>query len=105
MTIAVQLDFKGGNLAQYDEVIKKMGFHPGGTGGPGLISHWVMKTADYRQSSRAPRRGLFFLRNFLPTRITKSRQAWRIEGWLNSPCIAASYNFFASSKIECPAIK
>ena len=46
MAIAVQLDFKGGTLAQYDEVIKKMGFHPGGTGGPGGISHWVMKTAD-----------------------------------------------------------
>ena len=44
MAIAVQLDFNGGTLAQYDSVVEKMGFHPGGTGGPGGIFHWVMKT-------------------------------------------------------------
>ena len=44
MAIAVQLDFNGGTLAQYDELREKMGFHAGGTGGPGGIFHWVMKT-------------------------------------------------------------
>ena len=46
MAIAVQLDFKGSTLAQYDQVIQKMGFRPGGSGGPGGLFHWVTKTAD-----------------------------------------------------------
>ncbi len=46
MTIAVQLDFTGGTLAQYDQVIKKMGFRSGGPGGPGGLFHWVTKSAD-----------------------------------------------------------
>jgi hypothetical protein len=33
MAIAVQLDFRG-TLEQYDQVIQKMGFTPGGPGGP-----------------------------------------------------------------------
>jgi len=44
MAIAVQLDFSGGTLEQYDEVIKKMGFTPGGPGEPGGLFHWVTKT-------------------------------------------------------------
>jgi hypothetical protein len=46
MAIAVQLDFPGGTLEQYDQVIKKMGFRPGGPGAPGGIFHWVTKTDD-----------------------------------------------------------
>ncbi len=46
MAIAVQFDFKDGTLAQYDKVITKMGFHPGGPGGPEGLFHWVTKTAD-----------------------------------------------------------
>jgi hypothetical protein len=46
MAIAVQLDFPGGTLAQYDQVIQKMGFRPGGSGSPGLLFHWVTKTAN-----------------------------------------------------------
>ena len=46
MAIAVQLDFKGSNLQQYDQVLQKMGLHPGGPGGPGALFHWVAKTAD-----------------------------------------------------------
>jgi len=46
MAIGVQQDFPGGTLAQYDEVVKKMGFRPGGTGAPGGLFHWVTKTAD-----------------------------------------------------------
>jgi len=44
MAVAVQLDFEGGTLDQYDEVIKRMGFTPGGKGGPGGLFHWVTKT-------------------------------------------------------------
>jgi len=44
MAIAVQLDFNGGTLAQYDEVVKRMGFRPGGQGAPGGLFHWVAKT-------------------------------------------------------------
>ena len=46
MTIAVQLDFKGGTLAQYDQVIKKMGFKSKGPGSPGGLFHWVAKTPE-----------------------------------------------------------
>ena len=46
MAIAVQLDFAGSTLAQYDQVIQKMGFSPGGPGGPGGLFHWVTKTDD-----------------------------------------------------------
>ena len=44
MAIAVQQDFPGGTLAQYDEVVKRMGFHPGGPGAKGGLFHWVTKT-------------------------------------------------------------
>lgn len=46
MAVAVQLDFKGGTLDQYDEIIKKMGFQPHGPGGPGGLFHWVTRTDD-----------------------------------------------------------
>ena len=45
MAVGVQIDFKAATLAQYDEIIKKMGFKPGGSGGPFLF-HWVTKTDD-----------------------------------------------------------
>jgi hypothetical protein len=44
MAIAIQMDFPHGTLAQYDEVIKRMGFHPGGAGASGGLFHWVAKT-------------------------------------------------------------
>ena len=46
MAIAVQLDFNGATLEQYDEVIAKMGFEPDGHGAPGGLFHWVTQTAD-----------------------------------------------------------
>jgi len=46
MAIAVQLDFKGGTLEQYDDVIGKMGFQPEGAGAPHGLFHWVTKTSD-----------------------------------------------------------
>jgi hypothetical protein len=46
MAVGVVLEFKGGTLAQYDQVIEKMGFTPGGAGTPGLMFHWVTATGD-----------------------------------------------------------
>ncbi len=46
MPVGVQLDFKGATLEQYDQVIEKMGFRPGGPGAPGGLFHWVTKTND-----------------------------------------------------------
>jgi hypothetical protein len=45
MAIAVQMDFAGGTLAQYDNVIAKMGFRHHGTGAPGALFHWVTKSS------------------------------------------------------------
>jgi hypothetical protein len=46
MAVAVILDFPGATLEQYDQVIQKMGFSPGGAGGPGGLFHWVTATED-----------------------------------------------------------
>ena len=44
MAIGVQQDFPGATLEQYDQVVKKMGFRPGGPGAPGGLFHWVTQT-------------------------------------------------------------
>jgi hypothetical protein len=44
MPVAVILEFDGGTLDQYDQVVEKMGFEPGGSGAPGAVFHWVTKT-------------------------------------------------------------
>ena len=46
MPIAVEMNFRGASLDQYDQVIEKMGLKPGGSVPPGAISHWVAKTED-----------------------------------------------------------
>jgi hypothetical protein len=46
MPIAVQLVFPGGTTDQYDEVIEKMGFEPGGVANDDAYFHWVTKTDD-----------------------------------------------------------
>ena len=46
MAVGVVLNFKGGTLEQYDDVVGKMGFSPGGPGAPGGMFHWVTKTDD-----------------------------------------------------------
>jgi hypothetical protein len=46
MPVAVVMEFKGGTLEQYDQVIERMGFEPGGPGAPGGLSHWVTATED-----------------------------------------------------------
>ena len=46
MAVAIQMDFKGATLEQYDQVIEKMGLQPQGAGAPGGLFHWVAKTDD-----------------------------------------------------------
>jgi len=46
MAIAVQLDFNGATLEQYDQTVAKMGFQPRGIGEPGGLFHWVTKTPN-----------------------------------------------------------
>jgi hypothetical protein len=41
MAVAVVLEFEGGTLDQYDQVIEKMGLTPGGPTPPGALFHWV----------------------------------------------------------------
>jgi hypothetical protein len=46
MAIAVVQEFPGGTLEQYDQVIAKMGFKPGGPGAAGGLFHWVTVDDD-----------------------------------------------------------
>lgn len=44
MAVAVIMEFNGATLAQYDQVIEKMGLTPGGAAPAGALSHWVAAT-------------------------------------------------------------
>jgi hypothetical protein len=44
MPVAAVMEFKSATLEQYDEVIERMGFEPGGAGAPGGLFHWVTAT-------------------------------------------------------------
>jgi hypothetical protein len=44
MAVAVVMDFTGGTLEQYDEVIHRMGFARAGSGASGGLFHWVTET-------------------------------------------------------------
>ena len=46
MAVGIVMEIKGGTLAQYDEVLKKMGLSPGGKTPPEAKFHWVAKTDD-----------------------------------------------------------
>jgi hypothetical protein len=46
MAVAVEMNFRGATLDQYDQIMQKMGLTPGGSTPPGAISHWVAKTDD-----------------------------------------------------------
>jgi hypothetical protein len=46
VAVAVELNFKGATLDQYDQVIHRMGRRQGGPTPEGAISHWVAKTDD-----------------------------------------------------------
>lgn len=44
MAVAIVMDFEGGTLEQYDEVVGRMGFARQGQGAPGGLFHWVTTT-------------------------------------------------------------
>ncbi|MGZ4168828.1 MAG: hypothetical protein ACXVRW_11250 [Solirubrobacteraceae bacterium] len=44
MAVAVVMEFEGGTLDQYDEVVDRMGFAHEGAGAQGGLFHWVTKT-------------------------------------------------------------
>ena len=46
MAVAVEMNFKGATLDQYDQIIQKMGLTPRGATPPGAIAHWVAETDD-----------------------------------------------------------
>jgi hypothetical protein len=46
MPVAVEMNFKGATLDQYDQVIQLMGLTPRGSTPPHAISHWVAETGD-----------------------------------------------------------
>jgi hypothetical protein len=46
MAVAVVLEFDGGSVDQYDQVIGKMGFEKEGKGAPGGLFHWVTQTDE-----------------------------------------------------------
>jgi hypothetical protein len=44
VAVAVVMEFEGGTLDQYDQVVERMGLSPGGPTPPGALFHWVTKT-------------------------------------------------------------
>lgn len=46
MPVAAVMQFTGATLEQYDQVIERMGFKPGGAGAAGGLFHWVTPTDD-----------------------------------------------------------
>jgi hypothetical protein len=46
MPVAAVMEFKNATPDQYDEVIRRMGFEPGGPGAAGGLFHWVTATDD-----------------------------------------------------------
>ena len=45
MPVAIEMNFKGATLEQYDEIVELMGLTSGNIP-PGAISHWVAKSED-----------------------------------------------------------
>ena len=46
MAVAVEMNFRGATMEQYDQILQKMGLTPAGKTPPEAISHWVAKTDD-----------------------------------------------------------
>ena len=46
MAVAIEMNFKGATLDQYDQVLELMGLTPGNPAPPGAIFHWAAETAD-----------------------------------------------------------
>ena len=46
MAVAIEMNFKGATLDQYDQVIELMGLGGDAPSPPGALFHWVAKTDD-----------------------------------------------------------
>ena len=46
MAVAIEMNFKGATLEQYDRVIELMNLTPGGDTPPGALFHWAAETGD-----------------------------------------------------------
>ena len=46
MAVAVEMNFRGATMEQYDQILQKMGLMPAGATPPDAISHWVAETDD-----------------------------------------------------------
>ena len=46
MAVAVEMEFRGMTVEQYDQIREKAGLTPGGATPPGAIFHWVAETPD-----------------------------------------------------------
>lgn len=44
MAVAIEMEFDGATLDQYDRVIELMNLEPGGAPPPGALFHWVTAT-------------------------------------------------------------
>ena len=46
MAVAIEMNFKGATLEQYDEILKLMGLGGGEPAPPGALFHWAAQTHD-----------------------------------------------------------
>ena len=46
MAVAVEMNFRGATIEQYDQILQKMGLTPAGSTPREAISHWVAETDD-----------------------------------------------------------
>ena len=46
MAVAIEMNFKGATLAQYERVMELMELTPGGETPPGALFHWTAETSD-----------------------------------------------------------
>ena len=46
MAVAIEMNFTGATLEQYDRVIELMDLTPGGDTPPGALFHWVAETSN-----------------------------------------------------------
>jgi hypothetical protein len=46
VAVAIEMDFPGMTLDQYNQLLPKMGLAPGGATPPEAIAHWVAETDD-----------------------------------------------------------
>lgn len=46
MAVAIEMDFRGATMEQYDQILQKMGLTPNGGTPPGAIFHWAAPSDD-----------------------------------------------------------